>query len=60
MVHYITEEEIQGVLLEVIGIVHEARCQRKEVRIKHIDDAIFNLKTLEMEIAFKEDECDSL
>ena len=58
MVNYITEEEINGVLLEVIGIVNEARLNRE--RVKNIDDAIFHLKTLEMEIAFREDECDPI
>jgi len=47
----ITEEEIRGILLEVIGLVNEARL-KKNLRDSYIEDAIFNLQVLQREIDF--------
>ena len=47
----ITEEEIKGILLEVIGIVNEARL-KKNIRDTYIEDAIFHLQVLQREIDF--------
>lgn len=47
----ITEEEIKGILLEVIGIVNEARL-KKGLRDSYIEDAIFHLQVLQREIDF--------
>ena len=47
----ITEEEIRGILLEVIGLVNEARL-KKNLRDTYIEDAIFNLQVLQREIDF--------
>ena len=47
----ITEEEIKGILLEVIGLVNEARL-KKNLRDSYIEDAIFNLQVLQREIDF--------
>jgi hypothetical protein len=47
----ITEEEIKGILLEVIGIVNEARL-KKDIRDTYIEDAIFHLQVLQREIDF--------
>jgi len=47
----ITEEEIKGILLEVIGIVNEARL-KKNLRDTYIEDAIFHLQVLQREIDF--------
>ena len=47
----ITEEEIRGILLEVIGIVNEARL-KKDIRDTYIEDAIFHLQVLQREIDF--------
>lgn len=47
----ITEEEIKGILLEVIGIVNEARL-KKNIRDTYIEDAIFHLQMLQREIDF--------
>jgi hypothetical protein len=46
----ITEEEIQGILLEVIGLVNEARLGRN--RDVSIEDAIFHLQVVQREIDF--------
>jgi len=51
MVEEITEEEIKGILLEVIGIVNEARL-KKNLRDTYIEDAIFHLQVLQREIDF--------
>jgi len=51
MVEEITEEEIKGILLEVIGIVNEARL-KKNLRDTYIEDAIFHLHVLQREIDF--------
>ena len=51
MVEEITEEEIKGILLEVIGLVNEARL-KKNLRDSYIEDAIFNLQVLQREIDF--------
>ena len=47
----ITEQEIKGILLEVIGIVNEARL-KKNIRDTYIEDAIFHLQVLQREIDF--------
>lgn len=47
----ITEEEIKGILLEVIGLVNEARL-KKNIRDTYIEDAIFHLQVLQREIDF--------
>lgn len=47
----ITEEEIKGILLEVIGLVNEARL-KKNLRDSYIEDAIFHLQVLQREIDF--------
>ena len=47
----ITEEEIKGILLEVIGLVNEARL-KKALRDSYIEDAIFHLQVLQREIDF--------
>jgi len=47
----ITEEEIRGILLEVIGLVNEARL-KKNLRDTYIEDAIFHLIVLQREIDF--------
>lgn len=47
----ITEEEIKGILLEVIGIVNEARL-KKNIRDTYIEDAIFHLQMLQRELDF--------
>ena len=47
----ITEEEIKGILLEVIGIVNEARL-KKDIRDTYIEDAIFHLQMLQRELDF--------
>lgn len=47
----ITEQEIKGILLEVIGIVNEARL-KKNIRDTYIEDAIFHLQMLQREIDF--------
>jgi len=47
----ITEEEIKGILLEVIGLVNEARL-KKNLRDTYIEDAIFHLQVLQREIDF--------
>ena len=47
----ITEEEIRGILLEVIGLVNEARL-KKNLRDSYIEDAIFHLQVLQREIDF--------
>ena len=47
----ITEEEIRGILLEVIGLVNEARL-KKNLRDTYIEDAIFHLQVLQREIDF--------
>ena len=47
----ITEEEIKGILLEVIGIVNEARL-KKNIRDTYIEDAMFHLQVLQREIDF--------
>jgi len=47
----ITEEEIRGILLEVIGLVNEARL-KKNLRDSYIEDAIFHLTVLQREIDF--------
>ena len=47
----LTEEEIKGILLEVIGIVNEARL-KKNIRDTYIEDAIFHLQVLQREIDF--------
>ena len=47
----ITEEEIKGILLEVIGIVNEARL-KKNIRDTYIEDAIFHLQVLQRELDF--------
>ena len=47
----ITEEEIRGILLEVIGLVNEARL-KKDIRDTYIEDAIFHLQVLQREIDF--------
>lgn len=46
----ITEEEIRGILLEVIGLVNEARLGNE--RENNIDTALFNLKVLQQEMDF--------
>lgn len=46
----ITEEEIRGILLEVIGLVNEARLGNE--RESNIDNALFNLKVLQQEMDF--------
>jgi len=51
MVEEITEEEIKGILLEVIGLVNEARL-KKNLRDTYIEDAIFHLQVLQREIDF--------
>jgi len=51
MVEEITEEEIRGILLEVIGLVNEARL-KKNLRDTYIEDAIFHLQVLQREIDF--------
>ena len=47
----ITEEEIKEILLEVIGLVNEARL-KKNLRDTYIEDAIFHLQVLQREIDF--------
>ena len=47
----ITEEEIRGILLEVIGLVNEARL-KKDIRDTYIEDAIFHLQVLQRELDF--------
>ena len=50
MENEITEEEIRGVLLEVIGIVNEARLGND--REANIENALFHLKVIQNEIDY--------
>lgn len=50
MENEITEEEIRGVLLEVIGIVNEARLGND--REANIENALFHLKVIQNEIEY--------